>query len=106
MKGFVLLAAVAWGGAAIVFYLQREPAYFEQGIKQLHTSKYIKDRIEYFDSYSYYPSKLLKNPKSPATFQVEIPNDSLHLYLTCEMAKSRDMWYLIKIKEDNVRIKH
>jgi hypothetical protein len=106
LKGYLILALLSGAGYGLVKFIQSEPAYFEQGIEQLHTSKYIKDRIDGFSSYSFNEYKLTKDPESPAVFQVEILGDSLNLYLTCSMAKVKDRWYLARIKEDSVRKSH
>jgi hypothetical protein len=104
LKAFVILCILSVGGAFLGKYLMSEPAYFEQGIAQLHTSKYIKERIGGFRSYSFRESLLSKEPRSPAIFQVEILGDSLNLYLTCTMAQTKGKWYLIKINEDSVKL--
>jgi len=83
----------------------QEPAYFEQGIEQLHKSKYIKEHIGDFSSYTYYSSKLLKEPGNPASFQVEIPGDSIILFLTCTMSKTENKWQLVGIQQDSIVIK-
>jgi len=105
-KGFVVLVVLSGGAYAVARYLMSEPTYFEQGIAQLHTSKYIEDRIEGFNSYTFDESKLLKEPRSPAVFHVEILGDSLNLYLTCTMTKVKTKWHLTKIKEDSTSSKH
>jgi hypothetical protein len=102
----VVFISVAWGGAALMWFFMRGPAYFEQGIDQLHTSKYIHDKVGDFNSYSYYSKKLAKDPAKQAIFQVTINTDSLNLFLTCTMHKVGDDWKLIKIKEDSVRNAH
>jgi hypothetical protein len=91
---------------AFAWYVMSEPAYFEQGIEQLHTSKYIKNRIGGFSSYTFQESQLLQQPKSPVDFQVEIHGDSLNLFLTCTMTRIKDSWHLSKIKEDSTNTKH
>jgi len=99
----VVFIAIAWGGAALIWFLMRGPAYFEQGIDQLHASKYIHDRVGNFSSYSYYSKKLPKDPTNQAVFQVTINTDSLNLFLTCTMHKVSGEWKLVMIKEDSVR---
>ncbi|MDB5016673.1 MAG: hypothetical protein JWQ84_1505 [Mucilaginibacter sp.] len=84
----------------------REPQYFEQGIEQLHNNKYIEDSIGGFNSYTYDGNKLLKDPRSPAIFQVEIDGLSTSLFLTCTMSKSANNWNLIRIHQDSVMKKH
>ena len=45
-KEFLIFFAIAIPLFIIIVYLgMRQPAYFEQGIEQLHSSKYIKDKI-------------------------------------------------------------
>jgi hypothetical protein len=106
LKGFAILTVLAFGGAAFVkFYVMSEPAYFEQGIEQLRTTKYIQNRIGGFSSYTFQESQLLQEPKSPADFQVEIHGDSLNLFLTCTMTRTKDSWHLAKIKEDSTSLK-
>jgi hypothetical protein len=78
------------------------PEYFEQGISQLHNSRFVKDRINDFNSYTYYSEKLPKETDNPAIFQVELHGDSLNLYVTCTMKKDGDQWKLIKIKQDSL----
>jgi len=104
LKYFLILAVIAWGGAALAWYLNRQPAYFEQGIEQLHTSKYITEKMGDFSSYTLNSNKIIKEPISPAVFQVEINSDSLNLFLTCTMSKIKEKWVLVYIKQDSVRI--
>jgi hypothetical protein len=102
-KEFLFFFAIAIPLFIIVVYLgMRQPAYFEQGIKQLHSTKYIKDKIGDFSSYSFSPDKLPKNPTKQATFQIEINQDSLKFYLTCSMKKVGDDWKLFEVKQDSI----
>jgi hypothetical protein len=84
--------------------LVRQPKYFEQGVEQLHSSKYIKEKIGDFNSYSFYRDKLPENPKDQAIFQIEINSDSLKFYLTCGMKKVGGDWKLISIRQDSVKV--
>jgi hypothetical protein len=98
LKGFLILAVLSGIMYAVVNYLQSTPAYFEQGIEQLHANVYIKD----FNSYSYHGDKLQEHPGNPAMFQVAINRDSSVLYLTCTMSRVKDNWKLTKIHQDSV----
>jgi hypothetical protein len=102
LKGFLILALLSAAMYTLAFYLMREPAYFDQGIEQLHHTKYIKDKIGDFSSYTFYESKLTNEPASPAIFQVAINSDSTTLFLNCTMTKVKDKWKLVKIQEDSI----
>jgi hypothetical protein len=103
IKGALIFIVITLFAMALVWYIQKEPDYFEQGMHQLHESKYIKGRIDGFSSYSFEENTLTKEPKSPATFQVQINGDSLTLYLTCTMLQKKNKWLLYNIKEDSVK---
>lgn len=98
----IILGVIALGGAAILWYVMRDPDYFEEGIDQLHESQYVQSKIGDFNSYSYYPAKFPKNPTKVAVFQVTILGDKLHLFLTCTMNRVGNEWKLTTIKEDSV----
>jgi len=104
LKYVLILCIISWGGAALGWFLMRQPDYFEQGIDQLHKSKYIAQKIGDFNSYSFYDRQLVKNPKNPVNFNVQINGDSLNLYLTCTMKKYKDQWLLVYIKEDSTSV--
>ncbi len=83
-------------------YLMKMPPYFEQGIEQLHANKYVEEKVGDFNSYSYKKDQLPKETDNPAIFDIELIGDSINLYLTCTMVKTKEKWYLAKIKPDSV----
>lgn len=104
IKYISILCIISWGGAALAWFFTREPDYFEQGIDQLHKSKYITHKMGDFNSYTYRFSEIIKDPVSPIDFKVQINGDSLNFYLTCTMRKIQNKWILVYVKEDSVRV--
>lgn len=74
----LILTIVSVGGYFFASYLAKGPEYFEQGIDELHTNNYRKNRIGYCSSYSYYSEKLPKETGNSTIFQVELHSDSLN----------------------------
>lgn len=102
IRNVVIFIIIAWGSGGLVWYLNREPAYFEQGVKQLHTNTYVVKKIQAFNSYLYYGYKLKDQKSGKAMFQIGLINDSVTLYLTCTMINTHNHWYLAKIDQDSI----
>jgi hypothetical protein len=101
LKWSIILFASSFAMAVVVLYLMRGPDYFEAGINQLHHSKYIKDHIGDFSSYTYDNNQFSKDPRSPTIFQIQINGDSTTQFLSCTMSKVNGNWKLIKIEADS-----
>jgi hypothetical protein len=102
-REFLIFFAVAIPAFFLVIYfMMREPDYFNQAIDQLHSNEYIEHKIGDFNSYSYFKDKMPKDPTKQAVFQVELNSNSTTLYLTCTMKKVDDNWKLVVIKQDSV----
>ncbi len=102
-REFLIFFAVAIPAFFLVIYfMMREPDYFNQAINQLHSNEYIEHKIGDFNSYSYFKDKMPKNPTKQAVFHVELNSNSTTLYLTCAMKKVNDNWKLVAIKQDSV----
>jgi len=99
---FSILFLISTSGYLLISHLMKGPKYFEQGISQLHGSKFVKDRINDFNAYTYYSEKLPKETDNPAIFQVELHGDSLNLYVTCTMKREGEQWKLINIRQDSL----
>jgi heme/copper-type cytochrome/quinol oxidase subunit 2 len=96
--------------AAIVFYLavtyftfNDKPASFKTGVELLQTNKYIKNKIGYYDSYSYYDKDLPKKTDNPAFFKVSLKGSSATIYLSCKIQKDTlGEWHLTEIRQDSL----
>jgi|GEM_PF-2209895 len=102
-REFLIFFAVAIPAFFLmIYFMMRQPDYFNQAIDQLHTNNYVEHKIGDFNSYSYSSNKMPKDPTKEAVFQVELHSDSATLYLTCTMKKVDDNWKLVAIKQDSV----
>lgn len=100
----IFSAFIAWSGVAGYRFKNQYPDYFNQGIEQLHSSQYIKDRMGDFSSYSLPELPFAEKTQRQATFQVQIFKDTMDYFLTCTMSKDIENWKLASVKEDSVKL--
>ena len=94
---FSIFFILSIAGYFAVTYLNKEVDFFEDGIKQLKTVKYISDKVGDFQSYTYNP-QLFKQNGNQAIFDVELHGKERVLFVTCLMEKRAENWILKEIK--------
>ncbi len=98
LKGFLILALLSAATYTLAFYLMREPAYFKQGIEQLHHTKYIRIMLAIL-VHTLYESKLTNEPASPAIFRVLTVIVQRYFLIAQQV---EDKWKLVEIQEDSI----
>jgi hypothetical protein len=109
LKAHLILIPIAFAFYLLASYLigQGQPLSFNEGVELLKNNKEVISKIGTYQSYTFSKNELPKEIDNPATFKVAMNGTTATIYLTCEMQKAASgKWFLKKIKEDSLMVKH
>lgn len=94
---FFILATLSIASYELVTFLNKESDFFEAGIEQLKTVKYVSDKVGDFQSYTYDPRQFKQNDNR-TIFDVELKGNGNFLSVTCLMKKVNGAWILKEVE--------
>jgi len=103
LRTYLILIPIAVAGYLIVYFLNKEPDAFNNGMELLTNNKEISAKIGSFESYTFNKTDLSKDTDNPYAFKIELTGSLASIYLSCKVLKDKSgTWHLTEIKQDSL----